>query len=117
MSQSHWVQGKNIKKNKTWIFSKIVVIGDGGVGKSSLTLQFVRNTFSDTYNPTIEDSYSKHEYLWRPTNFYRTSNRSRWRSCFNGKIYKKNLKYQFLIIIKEIIDTAGQEDYSGLRDQ
>ncbi|KAK3805701.1 MAG: ras-related protein Rap-1b [Linnemannia elongata] len=34
----------------------ILVIGDGAVGKSALTLRFLR----DQYDPTIEDSYCKH---------------------------------------------------------
>lgn len=38
---------------------KIVVLGAGGVGKSSLTVQFVQNVYIDTYDPTIEDSYRK----------------------------------------------------------
>ena len=36
---------------------KIFVVGDGGVGKSALTIQFLQNEFIDEYDPTIEDSY------------------------------------------------------------
>ncbi|KAF9209859.1 hypothetical protein BGZ49_000040 [Haplosporangium sp. Z 27] len=38
----------------------IVVVGDGAVGKSALTLRFLRNQFQDEYDPTIEDSYCRH---------------------------------------------------------
>lgn len=38
---------------------KLAVIGDGGVGKSAITVQFVQNVFVDEYDPTIEDSYRK----------------------------------------------------------
>lgn len=31
----------------------------GGVGKSALTVQFVRNVFVSVYDPTIEDTYRK----------------------------------------------------------
>ncbi|KAI8371738.1 small GTPase superfamily [Radiomyces spectabilis] len=36
---------------------KLVVLGDGGVGKTALTIQLCLNHF--TYDPTIEDSYRK----------------------------------------------------------
>ncbi|KAH8918281.1 Rap1b-like protein [Atractiella rhizophila] len=38
---------------------KIVMFGDGGVGKSALTLQFCHDLFVEDYDPTIEDSYTK----------------------------------------------------------
>lgn len=36
-----------------------VSFSGGGVGKSALTVQFVRNVFVSTYDPTIEDTYRK----------------------------------------------------------
>ena len=39
---------------------KIVVVGDGGVGKSALTIQFFQKMFVEDYDPTIEDSYIQH---------------------------------------------------------
>ena len=38
---------------------KVVILGHGNVGKSSITMQFVSNKFIDYYNPTIEDLYEK----------------------------------------------------------
>lgn len=38
---------------------KVVVLGSGGVGKSSITTQFVMGLFITQYDPTIEDSYRK----------------------------------------------------------
>ncbi|KAI9207500.1 small GTPase superfamily [Polychytrium aggregatum] len=65
----------------------IVVLGDGGVGKTALTTQFCRQQFPDIYDPTIEDSYRKQAMIDN-------------KAC-----------------TLEILDTAGQEEYITLRDQ
>nr|CAD24769.1 small G protein [Oscheius tipulae] len=67
--------------------ARIVVVGDGGVGKSALTIQFIQNHFVEEYDPTIEDSYRKQVVIDGET-------------CF-----------------LDILDTAGQEEYSAMRDQ
>ena len=67
---------------------KLVVVGGGGVGKSALTIQFIQNHFINEYDPTIEDSYRKQVTIdTEPT-------------C-----------------LLDILDTAGQEEYSAMRDQ
>ncbi|KAJ3051290.1 Ras GTPase ras2 [Rhizophlyctis rosea] len=58
---------------------RLVVLGDGGVGKTALTIQ--------TYDPTIEDSY------------------------------RKQVVIDDQPCILEVLDTAGQEEYTALRDQ
>jgi GTPase KRas protein len=65
---------------------KIVVVGDGGVGKSSLTIQFLLSHFIEEYDPTIEDAYRKQVII-------------------DGEL-----------VLLDILDTAGQEDYSAMRD-
>lgn len=65
---------------------KIVVMGAGGVGKSSLTVQFVQNVFLTRYDPTIEDSYRK-----------------------LVEIDEENS-------LLEILDTAGTEQFIAMRD-
>lgn len=66
---------------------KLVVVGAGGVGKSALTIQLIQNHFIDEYDPTIEDSYRKQVVVDDET-------------C-----------------LLDILDTAGQEEYSAMRDQ
>jgi len=66
---------------------RIVVVGAGGVGKSALTVRFIQGTFVQKYDPTIEDSYRKQVEI-------------------DGKA-----------CMLDIMDTAGQEEYSALRDQ
>lgn len=66
---------------------KLVVVGDGGVGKSALTIQFFQKLFVTDYDPTIEDSYIQH-----------TEVDGQW--C-----------------ILDVLDTAGQEEFSAMREQ
>lgn len=66
---------------------RLVVIGSGGVGKSALTIQFMHNHFVDEYDPTIEDSYRK--------------------QCV---IDEEDA-------LVDILDTAGQEEFSAMREQ
>jgi len=66
---------------------KIVVVGAGGVGKSALTVRFIQGNFIERYDPTIEDSY------------------------------RKGIEVDGFACMLDIMDTAGQEEYSALRDQ
>lgn len=65
---------------------KILVLGDGGVGKSSVTLRFITNGYSDEYEPTIED------------------------------FYRKNIRVDDQFCTIEVIDTAGQEEFGSMLD-
>ncbi|THH28241.1 hypothetical protein EUX98_g5953 [Antrodiella citrinella] len=58
----------------------------GGVGKSALTVRFVKNSFNEAYNPTIEETYRRDIFL-------------------DGE--------RFTI---EIIDTAGAEQFTALNE-
>ncbi|GAP84666.1 putative protein ras-2 [Rosellinia necatrix] len=69
------------------VLYRLVVLGDGGVGKTALTIQLCLQHFVETYDPTIEDSYRKQVVIDGS-------------SC-----------------MLEVLDTAGQEEYTALRDQ
>ncbi|XP_020280271.1 GTP-binding protein Rit1-like isoform X2 [Pseudomyrmex gracilis] len=66
---------------------KIVVLGDGGVGKSAVTLQFVSHRFLEYHDPTIEDSYQKQVVI-------------------DGEA-----------ALLDILDTAGQVEFTAMREQ
>eukprot|EP00026_Physarum_polycephalum_P017730 Phypoly_transcript_19055.p1 GENE.Phypoly_transcript_19055~~Phypoly_transcript_19055.p1 ORF type:complete len:193 (+),score=22.42 Phypoly_transcript_19055:83-661(+) len=66
---------------------KLVVLGSGGVGKSAISIQFVRNQFVREYNPTIEESY------------------------------RKQVTIDGITCMLDILDTAGQEEFGALRHQ
>jgi len=66
---------------------KIVLLGDGGVGKSCLTIQLTQNQFVNEYDPTIENSY------------------------------RKVINVDSEPCVMDILDTAGQEEYRVLQDQ
>jgi len=65
---------------------KLVVLGSGGVGKSALTVQFVQGIFVEKYDPTIEDSY------------------------------RKQVEADGQQCMLEILDTAGTEQFTAMRD-
>lgn len=66
---------------------KIAVLGSRSVGKSSLVVQFIENHFVDAYYPTIENTFSK-------------------------AVVYKGVEYDC-----DIIDTAGQDEYSILNSK
>lgn len=67
-------------------FISFQVLGSGGVGKSALTVQFVQGIFVEKYDPTIEDSY------------------------------RKQVEVDGQQCMLEILDTAGTEQFTAMRD-
>lgn len=66
---------------------KMVVLGSGAVGKSALTIRLVTQNFLEEYDPTIEDNYNKQVIVDGETAHL------------------------------DILDTAGQDEYSQMQDQ
>ena len=64
---------------------KIIIIGDSGVGKSSLTLRATKNQFQDYYNATV-----------------------------GFEFFSQNIKMDDTIIKLQMWDTCGQEIYRSL---
>lgn len=62
---------------------KIAILGPGGVGKSCLTIRYTRNTFVESYDPTIEDAF-------------------RHQTVVDDRV-----------VVMEILDTAGQVPLSS----
>ena len=66
---------------------EVSVVGEGGVGKSCITLRFTQNQFHHYYDPTIEDMHRQHVHLKEDGSSYRL----------------------------HILDTAGEEEYMAMR--
>ncbi|EKD13548.1 hypothetical protein LZ554_006547 [Drepanopeziza brunnea f. sp. 'monogermtubi'] len=66
---------------------KLAIVGSRSVGKSSLTVQFVDGHFVESYYPTIENTFSK------------------------------VIKYKGEDFTTELVDTAGQDEYSLLNSK
>jgi len=66
---------------------KIAILGSRSVGKSSLTVQYCEGHFVESYYPTIENTFS-HEIIYKSQTY-----------------------------LTEIIDTAGQDEYSMLNSK
>lgn len=65
---------------------RICVVGSGGVGKSSVTIRYLKNEFTEFYDPTMEETYETE-------------------ISFGGRHHQV-----------EIVDTAGQEEFTSFLD-
>jgi GTPase SAR1 family protein len=88
-----------------------VVVGGGGVGKSCLTIQLIQSHFVDEYDPTIEG-------LFDPNppgipSFHLTCARAYRRA----DSYRKQCVIDDEVALLDVLDTAGQEEYSAMREQ
>ncbi|KAM9961378.1 hypothetical protein ACTFIR_004218 [Dictyostelium discoideum] len=65
---------------------RLCIMGVGGVGKTSITIQFISNHFVNCYDPTIEDLYRK-------------------QCLIDDQVY-----------MLDILDTAGQDELNEIRN-
>jgi len=65
--------------------TRFTILGTGGAGKSALVVQFVHSHYCEIYDPTIED------------------------------IYRRQWEVDGCIALADILDTAGQDEYTALR--
>jgi len=79
-------ESQRVRTTTTANTYNIVLLGTGAVGKSAITLRIVKDTFDPSYDPTIEDSYTKAIIVDAETS------------------------------ILEILDTAGQEQFVALQE-
>ena len=81
--------GEEFFRSSTAVTDKISIsiLGNGDVGKSAIVLRFIRDAFIQNWEATIED------------------------------VYRKTVRLDSDVYMLEILDTAGQEDFSTLRAQ
>ncbi|XP_005106616.1 GTP-binding protein Rit2 [Aplysia californica] len=78
------MSGQSVRGRRKY---KLVILGDGGVGKSALVIQFVCHRFQEYHDPTIEDSFEQ--------------------QC---RIDDEPAHL-------DILDTAGQTEFTAMREQ
>ena len=76
-----------LKKPKYDYLLKLIIIGDSSVGKTCLLQRYTQNSFNPQYVPTVFENLQHQEVV-------------------DGQS-----------VSLEIVDTAGQEEYSAMRDQ
>ena len=73
---------------------KVVLLGESGVGKTSIISRYVNNMFHSNFVPTMGSCYATKTVSFPEA--------------------EKNLKFEVKILLKKIWDTAGQEKYRSI---
>ncbi|KAI9171044.1 ras-like protein [Paramyrothecium foliicola] len=92
---------------------KLVVVGGGGVGKSCLTIQLIQSHFVDEYDPTIEGASPRPSQGPRYRLSYPLPDTNV--NCVDS--YRKQCEIDDEVALLDVLDTAGQEEYSAMREQ
>ncbi|GAA5884833.1 hypothetical protein JCM16303_007293 [Sporobolomyces ruberrimus] len=93
---------------------KLVVVGGGGVGKSALTIQFIQSHFVDEYDPTI---IGVQVIILASTKTEKLTQSPRVLLQFKSDSYRKQCMIDEEVALLDVLDTAGQEEYSAMREQ
>lgn len=76
-----------------------VLVGVGGVGKSALTITYVSNVWVPEYDPTIGNNFFG-QYFFKNLIFKTEDS------------HRKQVSVDDIVSMLDILDTAGQEEYS-----
>ena len=88
------------------------MLGDGGVGKSALTLQYVQHNFIDYHDPTIEVIMVDSPSL----NFSEISSMA-LTIMMTQDAYQQRTVIDLEPCLLDILDTAGQVEFTAMREQ
>ncbi|KAH3671745.1 hypothetical protein OGAPHI_000450 [Ogataea philodendri] len=90
--------------------------GAGGVGKSSLTVQFVQGVYIESYDPTIEDSYTKEiEVDGRACNLEILDTAGVAQFTAMRELYIKS--GQGFLLVYSVTDKSSMEELMAIREQ
>ena len=88
------------------------MLGDGGVGKSALTLQYVQHNFIDYHDPTIEVTM-----VDSPSLNFREISLTPLTITMTQDAYQQRTVIDLEPCLLDILDTAGQVEFTAMREQ
>lgn len=77
---------------------KFVILGEGGVGKSATTIQFIQNHFIEEYG------------MWCATGALRKYSHFRIDPTIEDS-YRKQVMFEGSPVLLDVLDTAGYDEY------
>ncbi|KAH0845430.1 hypothetical protein AYO21_06135 [Fonsecaea monophora] len=93
----------------------ITICGDGGCGKSSITLRLVRSQWTSEYDPTIEDSYSVTRTV-DGLNYYLSLTDTAGQEEYRSLWAASNLQSDAFLLVYDITNAASLDGLSWFLD-